>query len=122
MLLWVAIGGQSPAGMPQMAENEDPLNFNPERWLTSEPGEAPEMTTKIPEAFMTFGAGKRICPGKALAEAEIGYMVYKLARDVDFEVSVPLEPGQLQRGQVVRFTRRAPAVAAMADPAVVAAA
>mmetsp|Transcript_26631 Transcript_26631/g.85362 ORF Transcript_26631/g.85362 Transcript_26631/m.85362 type:complete len:116 (+) Transcript_26631:1981-2328(+) len=82
MLLWVAIGGQSPAGMPQMAENEDPLNFNPERWLTSEPGEAPEMTTKIPEAFMTFGAGKRICPGKALAEAEIGYMVYKLARDV----------------------------------------
>lgn len=44
----------------------DPMTFKPERFL-SENGHVPE---RDPNAF-AFGFGRRICPGKALANADI---------------------------------------------------
>ena len=52
---------------------EDPHSFRPERWLQGE-REA---------AFMPFGSGPRICPGRSLALLEMQVVLATLYRSFD---------------------------------------
>lgn len=55
--------------------------FRPERWLA---GERPESWAHSPRAFMPFGAGARVCPGRSLAMTEIKIVLAMICRH--FEV------------------------------------
>ena len=51
--------------------------FIPERWI---PGERPGWTHKH-QLVVPFGSGKRICPGKRLAEQEIHIIIAKIFKN-----------------------------------------
>nr|GMD86103.1 cytochrome P450 89A2-like [Ipomoea batatas] len=59
---------------------EDPMEFKPERFLSSESsgGEAFDITGSREIKMMPFGAGRRICPGLALALLHLEYFVANL--------------------------------------------
>mmetsp|Transcript_26628 Transcript_26628/g.85352 ORF Transcript_26628/g.85352 Transcript_26628/m.85352 type:complete len:378 (+) Transcript_26628:61-1194(+) len=120
MMLWPGSGGWQAEGMPPGKGSEHPEVFNPDRWLVNEPGEAPQVSNKVPDAYMPFGAGQRICPGKALAEAELGYLLFRVTRDMEFEELDEFETvtAAAQQSHRVRFTRRGePYVGAAAEAA-----
>ncbi len=58
-----------------------PNEFRPERWLENE---RPGNWNHSPRAFMPFGAGARVCPGRSLALAEIKIVLAMICRQ--FEV------------------------------------
>lgn len=60
---------------------ENPHDFNPSRW------EAP--TRQQMDCFRPFSEGRRSCIGQALANAELTFVVGRLARDYTFEVVNP---------------------------------
>lgn len=57
---------------------ESPDAFKPERWLVKQ-------TRAQEEAFIPFGTGPRICPGRSLALLEISLVACMLARSFTFE-------------------------------------
>nr|WMZ41173.1 cytochrome P450 family 89 subfamily A polypeptide 2 [Ipomoea batatas] len=58
---------------------EDPMEFKPERFLSeSSGGEAFDITGSREIKMMPFGAGRRICPGLALALLHLEYFVANL--------------------------------------------
>lgn len=63
------------------AEFPDAKRFNPQRWLGAE-GEKRQSSTR---AFMPFGSGPRLCPGRSLALLEMKAVLVMIARH--FEVS-----------------------------------
>ena len=56
---------------------EDPMAFKPERFLSNSEkgGEAFDITGSREIKMMTFGVGRRICPGLALAMLHLEYFV-----------------------------------------------
>lgn len=64
-------------------------SFDPERWLPRpvDNGKQPHNT----QAFVPFGAGPRICPGRNLAMLEIRAVLAMLCRNFDLE---PVNPGR----------------------------
>ncbi|KAJ9678336.1 hypothetical protein PVL29_020490 [Vitis rotundifolia] len=60
---------------------EDPMEFRPERFLT---GEVSDISGSREIKMMTFGAGRRMCPGFGLAMLHLEYfvanLVWKVAR------------------------------------------
>ena len=64
--------------------------FLPERWL---PGHAYHMQAKQNQAklVLPFGYGKRICPGKRLAEQELNIITAKLFQNFKVELTEVLE-------------------------------
>ncbi|KAH9849120.1 cytochrome P450 [Lenzites betulinus] len=70
----------------------DPMAFNPERFMTA-PGKAPQTDPRS----VTFGFGRRICPGLHLADASVWLTIatalalFKIAKPVDAN-GTPIEP------------------------------
>lgn len=75
--------------MMQDARNfEDPASYDPERWLRPR-GE--RSGAHEPRAFLQFGAGARVCPGRHLAGVEIRLVLSMLARNFRARLEVPPE-------------------------------
>ena len=70
----------------------DGSDFDPDRWLVP-PGERHRPHER--QAFIPFGAGPRICPGRSLALLEIRMILAMLCRNFDLEAAVaPDEVGE----------------------------
>ncbi len=71
--------------------------FEPDRWLVpSGPGHCPHER----EAFIPFGAGPRLCPGRNLALLEIRMVLSMLCRNFDLEAV----PGEKEVEEHLAFT------------------
>jgi cytochrome P450 len=66
---------------------EDPFQFNPDRWLTTDT----EKLAKMKEVFMPFGFGPRICPGMGLAMHESLLALSMFVYYFRFTLDCPLE-------------------------------
>ncbi|KAJ6421212.1 hypothetical protein OIU84_028563 [Salix udensis] len=63
---------------------EDPMSFNPSRFLSKE-GETFDMTGRREIKMMPFGAGRRICPGYALSMLHLEYFVANLVSKFEWK-------------------------------------
>ncbi|KJZ75114.1 hypothetical protein HIM_05600 [Hirsutella minnesotensis 3608] len=79
----------------------DPFIFRPERWLDSSDAQLRAMKS----AFAPFILGARSCPGKAVANIEIGLTVARTLWNFDFEVA-PGDEGKVGAGEPGRHDRR----------------
>ncbi|XP_028780620.1 cytochrome P450 89A2-like [Neltuma alba] len=68
---------------------EDPIEFKPERFLSSErnDGEAFDITGRKEIKMMPFGVGRRMCPGDVLAVLHGEYFVANLVWSFEWKVS-----------------------------------
>jgi cytochrome P450 len=98
----------------------DPLRFRPERFLPGGEGADVDLTGAKEIKMIPFGAGRRICPGMALALLHLEFFVASLVAEFEW-VQVPGEPVEFAekqelsvvmrrplRATVVRCTRNAP--------------
>ncbi|KAL4883331.1 cytochrome P450 [Aspergillus karnatakaensis] len=74
---------------------EEPFKFKPERWLS---GDKNESTERARSAFNPFSVGPRSCIGKALAMAEIMFIVARVLVAFDFKRADGIE-GELGGGK-----------------------
>lgn len=74
-----------------------PLSYRPERWC-SELGSMPGVHNA--RAFLQFGTGPRVCPGRHLAGMEIRLVLSMLLRH--FEVELACDPRQVR--ELLHFT------------------
>ncbi|MGK2914335.1 MAG: cytochrome P450 [Porticoccaceae bacterium] len=70
----------------QEADFPAPERFNPERWLKVD-GEKRQANTR---AFMPFGSGPRLCPGRSLALLEMKAVLVMIASHFEVEAAVDL--------------------------------
>jgi cytochrome P450 len=66
----------------------DPLSYRPDRWAE---GAAPGSVQH--RAFLPFGAGARVCPGRALATAEMRLVLARLLRR--FRLTLACDPERI---------------------------
>jgi cytochrome P450 len=66
---------------------EQPLQFDPERWLRASDGRR----AFNPRSFMPFGSGPRLCPGRSLALLEMKTVLAMIARDFRVEAACDLD-------------------------------
>lgn len=78
---------QSKVGQTSDQNFSEANQFIPERWLANQT-ECPVHNT---DAFRTFGAGPRFCPGKNLALHEMKMALSLIARNFEFELHVKPE-------------------------------
>src|SRR4051794_8603348 len=64
---------------------EEPTKFNPSRFLAS--SNENEKETHDKNAFLYFGGGLRLCPGKQLAMTQLKMMVVLLYKKYKFEMT-----------------------------------
>lgn len=64
-----------------------PLEFRPERFLAGGEGEEVDLTGSREIKMMPFGAGRRICPGMALALLHLEYFVGNLVKQFDWKAA-----------------------------------
>ncbi len=80
-----------------------PQEYKPERW-TRAAGEAAGRhdphDVHDPRAFLQFGAGPRVCPGRHLATVEMRLVLAMLLRD--FELELACDPAEIT--EVLNFT------------------
>lgn len=98
-------GVELPAGTPMIfllrpsmldeTRFGDPLAFRPERW---QHGQAPG--AHDPRAYVQFGAGPRVCPGRHLAGVEIRMVLAALLQH--FRIELAVEPQRIR--EVMAFT------------------
>ncbi|KAL5221794.1 hypothetical protein ABZP36_026507 [Zizania latifolia] len=62
----------------------EPKEFRPERFLPGGEGEDVDLTGSKEIKMMPFGAGRRICPGMALALLHLEYFVANLVREFEW--------------------------------------
>lgn len=75
--------------MMQDARNfENPATYDPERWLRTR---NEREGVHEPRAFLQFGAGARVCPGRHLAGVEIRLVLSMLARNFRAHLETPPE-------------------------------
>lgn len=102
----VVLGGVAvPAGTPlffllrpAMLSDErfaDPASFRPSRWLPEHAGLAHDA-----RAYVQFGAGPRVCPGRHLAGVEIRLVLSMLLRH--FTLQLAVDPAEVR--EVMAFT------------------
>jgi len=75
----------------------NPERFDPDRWL--QPRDA-ERGAHEPRAYLQFGAGPRVCPGRHLAGVEMRAALSMLV--ANFEVKLAVDPAQIR--EVSAFT------------------
>ncbi|KAJ5205277.1 Cytochrome P450 [Penicillium cf. griseofulvum] len=68
----------------------DPMTFNPERFLTTPDRKLPERDPHM----LVFGFGRRACPGRTLADANVFLTVAQTL--TVFSISKPIENGVIQ--------------------------
>ncbi|KAK3122736.1 hypothetical protein QOZ80_8AG0617460 [Eleusine coracana subsp. coracana] len=61
-----------------------PMEFRPERFLPGGEGEDVDLTGSKEIKMMPFGAGRRVCPGMALAMLHLEYFVANLVREFEW--------------------------------------
>jgi cytochrome P450 len=74
----------------------DPERFDPDRWLRGHDGS----TAHEPRAFLQFGAGPRVCPGRHLAGVEMRLVLSMLMRH--FRIELACDPASIE--EVTAFT------------------
>jgi cytochrome P450 len=94
-----------PAGTPMMfllrpamldaRHFGSPADYRPDRWMPGHPLGAHDT-----RAFMQFGAGPRVCPGRHLAGVEVRLVLSMLLRD--FRVTLAADPASID--EVMAFT------------------
>ncbi|KAF2224621.1 cytochrome P450 [Elsinoe ampelina] len=89
---------------------DDCASFRRERWMKG----SSEALAKMKSCFFAFGAGSRVCIGRAISLLEIGKPLPPLLRNFDLHLQDPARDWTLyndflvkQHGVDVRFTRRA---------------
>src|SRR5690606_34134171 len=75
----------------------DPRAYDPERWLKTR---EEHMGPHNPRAYLQFGAGARVCPGRHLAGVEIRLVLSMLARNFTARPECP--PEEIE--EVLAFT------------------
>ncbi|XP_073046720.1 cytochrome P450 89A2-like [Primulina eburnea] len=80
---------------------EDPMEFKPERFLPTSSGEAFDITGSREIKMMPFGAGRRICPGSALALLHLEYFVANLIWNFKW---IPVEGDDVDLSEKQEFT------------------
>lgn len=79
----------------------DPLSYRPERWLhADQPDDGKTAWVHNPRAFLQFGAGPRVCPGRHLAGVEVRMVLSMLLRH--FELELACSPDEIE--EVQHFT------------------
>lgn len=68
---------------------EEPMEFKPERFVAACEGEGFDVTGSREIKMMPFGAGRRVCPGFAVALLHLEYFVANLIRSFHW---TPLQP------------------------------
>jgi len=61
-----------------------PMEFRPERFLPGGEGEDVDLTGSKEIKMMPFGAGRRVCPGMAMALLHLEYFVANLVREFEW--------------------------------------
>jgi len=80
----------------------EPEKFNPERFIGKMDSEAAH------QVDATFGFGRRVCPGKAFAEANVWLLMANIVATMKIEKSVdemgqPITPNPEYIGSFVRY-------------------
>lgn len=80
----------------------EPEKFNPERFIGKMDSEAAHQVDAI------FGFGRRVCPGKAFAEANVWLLMVNVVATMNIEKSVdemgkPITPNPEYIGSFVRY-------------------
>jgi cytochrome P450 len=75
----------------------EPRRYDPERWLR---GREAQHGAHEPRAFLQFGAGPRVCPGRHLAGVEMRLVMSMLMRE--FEVELAIEGARIE--EISAFT------------------
>ena len=92
---------------------EDPLEYKPERFL----GGAPHAATDVMGAhfeLLTFGSGRRGCPGKELAVGSVHIIVANLVQSFDWAVPEGVNPEKLDMAEAPgRLHRKASSLMAI---------
>jgi cytochrome P450 len=76
-----------------------PMRYDPERWTRGDPAHGTERTHDT-RAFLQFGAGPRVCPGRHLATVELRLVLAMLLRD--FRLELACDPDEIE--EVTAFT------------------
>ena len=93
----------TPRGITRNEElYPDPDTFNPERFIGRMDSEAAHQVDAI------FGFGRRVCPGKAFAEANVWLLMANIVATMDIEKSIdeagqPITPNPEYIGSIVRY-------------------
>lgn len=75
----------------------DPQRYDPWRWMKREAGEgAPEKAHDV-RAYLQFGAGARVCPGRHLATVEMRLALSMLMKS--FSVELAMDPAEIREVQ-----------------------
>lgn len=83
----------------------DPTTFNPSRFITNSTSGRPE---RDPADF-AFGFGRRICPGRELADAMLflsiamSLWVFEISKPIDPKTGKPIEPNMQYTTGIIRF-------------------
>ncbi|XP_066383723.1 cytochrome P450 89A2-like [Miscanthus floridulus] len=85
----------------------DPLQFRPERFLPGGEGADVDLTGAKEVKMIPFGAGRRICPGMALALLHLEFFVASLVAEFEW-LQVPGEPVEFAEKQELSVVMRRP--------------
>ncbi|KAG5602757.1 hypothetical protein H5410_034127 [Solanum commersonii] len=80
---------------------ENPLDFNPDRFLSSDDTEAFDIIGNKEIKMMPFGAGRRVCPGYLLALLHLEYFVANLVWHFEWK---PVDGNNVDLSEKQEFT------------------
>ncbi|QGZ63887.1 cytochrome P450 [Paraburkholderia acidisoli] len=75
----------------------DPLRYDPWRWMKREAGTGAEEKAHDVRAYLQFGAGARVCPGRHLATVEMRLALSMLMKS--FSVELAIDEAQIREVQ-----------------------